>query len=180
MLRTTAGVLACSLSLLVIPDAGAQSRKVQSDLVSASVTVVSTEQASRTLTFRDSKGDHHTVKVPEGVALFSELKPGDTVTAKYYDNFTLTMKQPGEPDVNTLRGAATGTTGTAGGAAVAQRRITATIDNIDMDVPSISFKGPDGWSYSTKVKDKDAIENVKVGDRVDITWTESVLVDVSR
>ena len=56
--------------------------------------------------------------------------------------------------------------------------ITATIDAIDMKVPSISFKGPRGWSYSTKVQDKKALSQVKVGDKVDITWTEALLVSV--
>jgi hypothetical protein len=60
-----------------------------------------------------------------------------------------------------------------------QRTITATIDNIDMDVPSISFKGPRGWNYSSKVKDKKALSQVKAGDRVDITWTEAMLVSMA-
>jgi hypothetical protein len=45
-----------------------------------------------------------------------------------------------------------------------------------MKVPSISFKGPNGWAYSSKVQDKDALSKVKVGDKVDITWTEALLV----
>jgi hypothetical protein len=45
--------------------------------------VVSVERASRTLTFRDPKGELRTVKVPQDVTHFSEIKPGDTITAKY-------------------------------------------------------------------------------------------------
>ena len=48
-----------------------------------------------------------------------------------------------------------------------------------MNVPSISLSGPRGWSYSSKVQDKKALEQVKVGDKVDITWTEAILVSVT-
>jgi hypothetical protein len=43
-------------------------------------------------------------------------------------------------------------------------------------VPSISFTGPNGWHYSSKVEDKKALSKVKVGDRLDITWTMAVLI----
>ena len=65
------------------------------------------------------------------------------------------------------------------GTAAVQQTITATIDAIDMNVPSISFKGPRGWKYSTRVQDKKALSQVKVGDKVDITWTEALLVAVA-
>jgi len=43
-------------------------------------------------------------------------------------------------------------------------------------VPSISFSGPNGWKYSSRVEDKAALAKVKVGDRMDITWTLAVLI----
>jgi hypothetical protein len=43
-------------------------------------------------------------------------------------------------------------------------------------VPSITFAGPNGWSYSSKVQDKNALAKVKVGDKVDITWTDALLI----
>ena len=68
-------------------------------------------------------------------------------------------------------------TGNAGTAAH-QRTITATIAAIDMKVPSITFTGPNNWKYSTKVQDKDALSKVKVGDKVDITWTEAMVLSL--
>ena len=49
-----------------------------------------------------------------------------------------------------------------------------------MDTPSITFTGPNGWKYSSKVQDKSALARVKVGDTVDIVWTEAVLVSLER
>ena len=57
-----------------------------------------------------------------------------------------------------------------------QRTITAKITAIDQAVPSIAFTGPNGWNYSTRVEDKNALAKVKVGDRVDITWTAAAVV----
>ena len=65
------------------------------------------------------------------------------------------------------------------GTSGSQQTITATIDAIDMGEPAISFKGPRNFSYRTRVKDKAALSQVKVGDRVDITWTEATLVKVA-
>jgi hypothetical protein len=180
MSRPTTVALACSLSLLAGSGALAQFKTIPGEMVSTTATVVAVEQSSRMLTLRDEKGELHTMKVPEKVSRFGEIKPGDKVNAKYFDNITLTRKAPGEPDVNTLERAVTGTSGGGPGGTVAkQRRITATIAAVDMDVPSIAFTGPNDWKFSTKVQDKQALEGVKVGDRVDITWTEAVLVSLT-
>ena len=93
---------------------------------------------------------------------------------------TLRVKPAGEPDVDTLKeGVTPGGGRKPVGTAAVQQTITATIDAIDMNVPSISFKGPRGWKYSTRVQDKKALSQVKVGDKVDITWTEALLVAVA-
>jgi hypothetical protein len=65
-----------------------------------------------------------------------------------------------------------------GGTAATQRTITATITAIDPSAPSITFKGPNDWTYSLQVQDRDVLKKVKVGDRVDITWTEALLISV--
>jgi hypothetical protein len=89
------------------------------------------------------------------------------------------MKQPGEKDVDTATAAATPAGGAPGGTAAKQRTITATITAIDQKIPSITFTGPNGWKYSSKVQDKKALASVKVGDKVDIVWTEAMLVELS-
>ena len=68
--------------------------------------------------------------------------------------------------------------GGAAGTAAHQRTITATITAIDNSLPSITFSGPNGWKYSTRVEDKAALAKVKVGDKVDITWTEAMILSL--
>jgi hypothetical protein len=158
----------------------AQVKILPGETQTKTATVEAIEQASRSVTVRDDKGDLHTITVPKSVERFSDVKIGDKLTVTYYDTITIRKKDAGEPDVDTLSGAKTPTSGAKpAGTAAVQRTITATIDNIDMNVPSISFKGPRGWNYSSKVKDKAALSQVKVGDRVDITWTEAMLVSMA-
>lgn len=158
----------------------AQVKILPGETQTKTATVEAIEQASRSVTVRDDKGDLHTITVPKSVERFSDVKIGDKLTVTYYDTITIRKKDAGEPDVDTLSGAKTPTSGAKpAGTAAVQRTITATIDNIDMNVPSISFKGPRGWNYSSKVKDKAALAQVKVGDRVDITWTEAMLVSMA-
>jgi len=59
-----------------------------------------------------------------------------------------------------------------------QRTITATMAAIDPNVPSITFTGPNGWKYSGRVQDKEALANVKIGDTLDITWTEALVISI--
>jgi hypothetical protein len=49
-----------------------------------------------------------------------------------------------------------------------------------MNVPSITFTGPSGLKYTSKVQDTEALAKVKVGDKVDIVWTEAMLVSLER
>ena len=118
-----------------------------------------------------------TITVPKDVTRFDALKVGDTLTATYYDNVVLRKKEPGEKDVNTLSGAAMKSDSTKpGGSISAQRAITATVTAIDPSVPSITLSGPNKWTYSSRIADKEALKQLKVGDRLDITWTEAVLI----
>jgi len=147
--------------------------------VTVSATVEAIEKSSRMLTLKAADGTTTTLTVPPDVKRFDGLKVGDKITAKYYDNIVLRKKAPGEKDVNTLSGAVAPSAGAKPtGSASVQRTITATITAIDPKVPSISLSGPNNWKYSSKVADKEALKQVKVGDKLDITWTEAVLLSV--
>lgn len=160
--------------------ASAQTKTLPGERQTITATVEAIEQSRREVTLRDAKGELRTIDVPAEFKRFPQLKVGDKITATYYDSITLRVKPAGEPDVDTLSGSVTPGGGRRpGGTAAAQQSITATIDAIDMNVPSISFAGPRGWKYSTKVQDKKALSQVKVGDKVDIVWTEALLVSVN-
>ena len=47
-----------------------------------------------------------------------------------------------------------------------------------MKAPSIAFSGPNGWNYASRVQDTNTLAKVKVGDKVDITWTEAAIISI--
>ena len=167
------------LALVATGAAAGQSKTIPGELVTVTAKVEAIDHGSRTLTIRRD-GALESIIVPAEVKKFPEIKVGDTITARYYDSVTIRKKPAGEPAVDSsalheTAGASAKPTGTA----AHQRTITATIAEIDMKVPSVTFKGPNNWSYSSRVADRDALKQVKVGDRVDITWTEAITLSVT-
>jgi hypothetical protein len=179
MILASVAITAAILSANALPRA--QSKTIPGDVVTITATVEAIDATTRTLTVKDADGDFVPITVPRSMDRFSEIKVGDTITARYYDNIVIRLKPAGEPAVDSGSGGLTkGTGGSPAGTAAMQRTITATITAIDRNVPSITFKGENvKWNYSSRVADKAALAKVKVGDRVDITWTEAMTVSIT-
>ena len=56
--------------------------------------------------------------------------------------------------------------------------MTATISDIDKANSSMTFVGPNQWKYSRRIVDPKVSDQVKVGDRVDITWSTELVLAV--
>jgi hypothetical protein len=169
-----------ALALALASSAPAQVKEIPGDTLTVSGTVEAIDQTSRALTFKNDEGELVTIDVAPEVKRFSEIKVGDKITARYYDTVTVRLKKPGEAPLNKESAAVTPGKGAKPGATVGtQRTMTAVVDAIDPKVPSISFKGPQGWKYSRRVLDKNVLTQVKVGDQVDFIWTEAMIVAVS-
>jgi hypothetical protein len=141
-------------------------------------TVEAIERAGREVTAKKPDGTYVVFYVPAAIKRFDTLKVGDKITARYYETIVLRLKTPGEKDVDTAKSASVRTEDRPSGTASHQQTITATITAIDPKTPSITFTGPRGWSYSSRVEDKEALAKVKVGDKVDITWTEAMVLSL--
>jgi Cu/Ag efflux protein CusF len=173
----------CSIAAILTLTATAASAQVTKTLTgemrTETATVEAIERSTREVTLKKSDGTYTVAHAPRDMKRFDTLKIGDTITAKYYDNIVLRLKAPGEKDVDTVGASTTKAAGgQAAGTMGAQRTITATITEIDQSVPSITFKGPNNWTYSSRVEDKQALAKVKVGDKVDITWTAALILSL--
>jgi Cu/Ag efflux protein CusF len=181
MKRLIVGIIAFAF-LMSSPFAAAdQSKTIATETRVETGIVEAIDVAARTVTLKKADGTVVTTVAGPDIERFGEVKVGDKVTARYYDTVILRVKQPGEPDVAM---ATKGTTGsnqpTPGGTKAKQATLTVTITAIDPAAPSITFTGPRGWKYTSAVKDTEALGKVKVGDRVDIVWTEALLVSLER
>ncbi len=176
MNRIIGTIMAAGLVVLAAQPAAAQSKTIMGEAKTETATIEAIEVSSRTLTLKKADGTYVTTKAPAEMKRFSELKIGDKVTARYYENVVVRLKAPGEKDVDTGGSSVTRAPGAMAATQAEQRTITATITAIDQAIPSITFTGPNGWKYSSKVQDKAALAKVKVGDKVDIVWTEAILL----
>jgi len=178
MKRLVVGIAAAGL-VSMAGMAMAQSKTVRSEMRTETGTVEAIDAANRTVTLKKPDGTFTTVTAGPDIKRFAEVKVGDKVTAKFYENLIVRLKAPGESDVVSRTRATTGSEQILpGGTKAKQVTITATIAAIDMNTPAITFTGPNGWKYTSKVQDTEALAKVKVGDKVDIVWTEAVLVSM--
>ena len=115
------------------------------------------------------------------VKRFDELKVGDTITFRYYESVAYAIRKPGQPSGLP---AATGPKVTRGqgprpGGTIAQQETaTVTVKAVDAKVPSVTVLTEDGRTVSFKVEDKKNLKDVKAGDKVEITYTEAVMISV--
>ena len=181
MKRFVVGIIAAAVLVSTARIAMAQAKTVRSEMRTETAVVESIDATTRAITLKKPDGTFTTVTAGPDIKRFAEVKVGDKVTAKYYENVVIRVKQPGESDVVS---GARGTTGSdqvlPGGTKAKQLTISATISAIDTNTPAITFTGPNGWKYTSKVQDTEALAKVKVGDKVDIVWTEAVLVSLDR
>jgi len=171
-------VLAGSVLLAAGAPAAAQTKTLQGEMVTATATIVAIDQGTRTVTIKNDKGLYETIEAPAEVQRFNELKVGDAITARYYENVVIRMKKPGEAAVDVDTAAVTRAEAKPGVTAATQRTITVTVTEMDPKTLAVTVKGPNGYNYSRRVADKKAFGQLKVGDQLDMTWTSAVLIGV--
>jgi len=174
-------VVLAGLVLMAAPRmVSAQVKTIPEESITATAVIEAIEAKTRTLTIRNEDGTVETMAVPSEVERFRALKVGDKITVTYYSSLIVRLKKPGEAAIDVDQPALTPSAGSKPGGTIAnQRTLTVTITAIDPTVPSITVKGPNGWTYSRKVNDKKALAQVKVGDKLDLTWNDAVLISVA-
>ena len=151
------------------------------ETVAATATIQAIDSTSRVITIREEDGTEDSIYVPMAVKRFNELKVGDKIKARYYESYVFQIRKAGQTSnkegVSQTR--VTPGTGTSPSATVA-RQLTATVEvlAIDTTAPSIAVRTSDGRKVTRKIEDAKTLEGVKVGDRIDITYTEAAMVEV--
>jgi Cu/Ag efflux protein CusF len=151
--------------------------------VETEATVQKIDYKTRELTLKDDDGEVFDIVADEDVKNFSQIKKGDVVTAAYAEAIVY--------DINPNGGKATAPKETVQAeqarpgdkpAAAAIRQVSATvkITNIDRKEPSVTFKGASGESQTIKVQHPEKLDGVKVGDSVDLTYTEALAVKIDK
>lgn len=155
---------------------------VSSNLQKVDATIKAIDTPSRTVTL-DGPNGLVTVKVGKEAKRFSELKVGDKVTVSYYQGLAAQMKhgdaaKAAAPVGSEFESTNKNSPGGIGGVSVTT---TVIIQAIDLATNTVSFKRADGSVHAVEVKNpkmQKFIKTLKPGDAVEVTYTESLAIDV--
>jgi Cu/Ag efflux protein CusF len=153
---------------------------VVKDKVTIKATIEAIDSTNRIVTLKGPKGDVMTLPVDEDVARFDELKVGDKVTAEYFESVAYEIEVPGAA---TPTGTAVAAAPIAGakpaGAAISMTVDKVTIEAIDPATPAVTVKTAAGDVLSFRVRHKQNLKGVKVGDVVVVTHTKALVISVA-
>jgi Cu/Ag efflux protein CusF len=179
-MKRTLAVLAALVALPLV--APAQKPVTQTDAIELTAKIEAIDHSARLVTLRDKDGESETIYCGPEVRRFDELKVGDTVTVRYYESIAYAIRKPGQPSgLPTATGATKITRGQGArpsGTIARQETATVTIKAIDPKTPSVTVLTEDGRTVSFKVEDKKNLKDVKVGDKVEVTYTEAAMISV--
>ncbi len=175
MKRGTTMLSAFAVALALALPSWAQIKELPKQTVTVAGTVETIDKNIRAVNIKTADGKFVAVDVPASATRFNELKVGDKLKVTYNNNVYARLKPAGEAAVDTAATASNmGKEARPGGVAAMVRTMTATINDIDKSASSMTFVGPNGWKYSRRIVDPKVFDQVKVGDRVDITWSTDV------
>jgi Cu/Ag efflux protein CusF len=161
---------------------GAQTVSKTLEKVTGTATIQAIDSTTRTITLRNEKGEEDSFQVGPEVQRFSELKVGDKVKMTYYESMVFQVRKPGEASNPEEETAALSRAKSALPAATlaTQQKTTVTVKAIDPQTQFVTVTTADGRTVSRRVQDPKNLQNLKVGDRIDITYTQALLTSVER
>jgi Cu/Ag efflux protein CusF len=164
------------------PAAAAPAGTIAAAAVTASATVVKIDHKKREVRLKTEDGKEETFIVDKAVKNLDQVKKGDVVVATYVEALAYEVKKGGAAaPASATAGAATAKPGEKPmGVAATEVTVSVTITAIDEKAPSVTFKGPKGNSRTVKVKDPAKLAGVKVGDKVELTYTRAIALSVEK
>jgi ribosomal 50S subunit-recycling heat shock protein len=152
-------------------------------VLTVTATVEAIDLDKRLVTLKGPKGNEVTVHVSERAKNLPQVKVGDQVTVKYYEELALRVVPPGQaaPPPSATGAVATAQPGEKpGGIAGREVTVTVTVEAIDQKAGTVTFKGPEGNSHTVKAQDPKNLKLIKVGDQVEVTYTEALAISVAK
>jgi hypothetical protein len=148
----------------------------------AQAKVVAINHKTRMVTLKRADGENVTLRVDEQVKNLPQVRKGDMVTAVYRRAVAARIMKKGEQkDPVVAGGIVTAPAGEKPAAITGELvEITATVTKVDREKQEVSLKGPKGNVFNVAVEDPSILDKVKNGDRVDVTYTESLAISVDK
>ena len=140
--------------------------------------IVAVDSASKQVTLEGPKGKDITLTVHDTANLQS-LKAGDRYVAQFTESIVIVAKGPSDKTpVATLAGGlwVSNPGQTPGAVAARQAHLVVVVSAIDQADQRVTLQAPDGSTENIHVTNADALQNVRIGDRIAITLTQSVAI----
>jgi hypothetical protein len=154
-----------------------------SSLVEETATVMAVDQSTRMVTLKGPKGNSVTFKASDEVRNLAQVKVGDEVKFAYYESLAVRLLKKDEafPAAGESSAMARAKPGEKpAGVVGTETTVNATITAIDKKAKTATLKGEDGKSVTVTPLRPEKLDEVKVGDRLVITYTEAVAVSVEK
>src|SRR5262245_40570717 len=154
---------------------------VGEETVTATATVRSVNMKTRHVTLEDADAKRFTVVAGPDVRNLAQVKKGDVLRITYRESIAYQVNKPGK----TMPGTAATTDvsraplgAKPGGSVTNTVTVRATIAAIDKGKAEVSLRNAQDKVTVVKVKDPTKLDQVAVGDIVDITYTEALAIAV--
>lgn len=155
--------------------------------VSERVTVVSTDPATRHLLVRKASGETASLKVPDEVRNFGQLRPGDTITATYVLETEYALSPPNAPlpqDAQTVVAARAAQGELPAGVVANHIVVTGAVLAVDPQGHTLRIVSPKGGEVHTLAvtspEGRRLMGRLKPGDKITAYVTESMLIAADR
>ncbi len=139
------------------------------------------DAATREISIKGGGGNEMTLVAGPQVKNFAQLKEGDIVTLNVTRSLALDLKKGGKAPVErtdvAVAGSAKPGAQPAGGVGQAVQ-VTANVLAVDMEKGFVTLKGPQR-TVDLYVQDKNMLKNVAVGDQVEATYTEAMVISAN-
>jgi len=182
MMRTFRFVCWVALFSVLPAVAGArQTQLAQSKPTTVTATIEAIDKATRTVALKRANGTTVEIKTPPEMQGFNTLKVGDQVTASYFEATAVSVRKPGDPAPSAEPSTVIQRKERAPGSETRrQQTLRFTVRSIDAKAPSLTVVDAQNHTVTLAVQDPKGLETLKVGDTVDVTYFESLMISVSR
>jgi len=144
----------------------------------AVVTVTKVDKETRTVTFRGPRGNLGTLTVPPESQNLDQVKPGQQYKMKYVEAIAVQISKGGAPSSAAQEQVKLAAKGAKpGGVVVRTAQISGVVEAIDFNERYIAVRGPK-QVVSLKVADDVPLDQLSVGDRISVTHTAALAVEM--
>jgi Cu/Ag efflux protein CusF len=179
MLKRITWIVALAAVVFATP-ALAQKPVSMAESVTETFTIEAIDHSARIVTLKDKDGLFEELWCGPEVQRFDALKVGDKVSFRYQESLVSAIKRPTAGAKPPVTAAVTRTPGAAPGGTIAQQMtVVVTIAAIDAKTPAVTITNDRGQKMSFKVENAKNLDGYKVGDKVEITYTQALAISVT-